>query len=245
MSRILVIGATSAIAHAVARKYASLGAQLVLVARDDKKLADCAADLRVRGAQRVDTLQADANDFAVQPAWIARAFDALQRVDVVLIAHGTLSDQNHCQQSVDALLQEFNTNALSAMTILTDIANRLEKQGHGTIAVISSVAGDRGRASNYVYGSAKAAVTTFLSGLRGRLQKAGVQVLTIKPGFVDTPMTAAFKKGVLWATPDQIADGIVHAIQKRRDVVYLPWFWRYIMLIICHIPELVFKRLPL
>ena len=111
--------------------------------------------------------------------------------------------------------------------------------------VISSVAGDRGRQSNYVYGSAKAAVTTFLQGLRNRLHPAGVQVLTVKPGFVDTPMTSAFPKGPLWASPEQIARGIHRAIQKRKDVVYLPGFWRLIMRVIREIPEAVFKRLSL
>jgi len=246
MSRILVIGATSAIAHACSRIYATRGAQLVLVGRSAEKLAGCADDLRVLGATRIEVLQAQANDFAAQPQWIDKAFDILQRIDVVLIAHGSLSNQAQCQQSVESLIEEFNTNALSAMAMLTLIANRMEKQGHGSIAVISSVAGDRGRPTNYVYGSAKAAKTAFLSGLRARLFKSGVNVVTIKPGFVDTPMTAAVPKGgPLWAKPDAVANGIVEAIEKRRSVVYLPWFWRYIMLIIQHIPEFVFKRLSL
>jgi short-subunit dehydrogenase len=246
MSRILVIGATSAIAHECSRIYAARGAQLVLVGRAAQKLADCANDLRVRGADRVEVLQADANDFSAQPQWIDKAFDILQRIDVVLIAHGTLSDQARCQQSVPSLIEEFNTNAVSAMAMLTLIANRMERQGHGAIAVISSVAGDRGRPTNYVYGSAKAALSAFLGGLRARLFKAGVHVVTVKPGFVDTPMTAALKKGgPLWARPDAVAAGVVQAIEKRRNVVYLPWFWQYIMLIIRLVPEFVFKRLNL
>jgi len=246
MSRILVIGATSAIAHATSRIYAARGAQLVLMGRSAQKLAASADDLRVLGAARVEVLQADANDFAAQPSLIDKAFEILQRIDVVLVAHGTLSDQAQCQLSVPALIEEFNTNALSAMAMLTLIANRMEQQGHGAIAVISSVAGDRGRPSNYVYGSAKAALTTFLGGLRARLFKSGVHVVTVKPGFVDTPMTAAIKKGgPLWAKPDVIAAGIVQSIEKRRNVVYLPWFWRYIMLIIQHVPEFIFKRLSL
>ncbi len=147
---------------------------------------------------------------------------------------------------MDALRREFDINALSTMSLLTTLANTFEARRRGTLAVISSVAGDRGRQSNYVYGSAKAAVTAFLSGLRQRLAKSNVDVLTIKPGFVDTPMTAAIaNKGALWAKPDQIADGIVHAIDKRRNVVYLPWFWWGIMQIIRHIPEFVFKKLKL
>jgi short-subunit dehydrogenase len=128
---------------------------------------------------------------------------------------------------------------------MTVAANRFEAQRHGTLAVISSVAGDRGRQSNYLYGSAKAAVTAFASGLRQRLTKVGVNVLTIKPGFVDTPMTRDFKKGALWATPEGIARGIVRATDRGRSVVYLPWFWLPIMLIIRHVPEFVFKRAKL
>jgi short-subunit dehydrogenase len=128
---------------------------------------------------------------------------------------------------------------------MTLAANRLEAQQHGTLAVISSVAGDRGRQSNYLYGAAKAAVSTFSSGLRQRLAKSGIDVVTIKPGFVDTPMTQNLKKGALWATPDNVARGIVSAIDRRRSVVYLPWFWSVIMLAIKHIPEPIFKRIKL
>jgi decaprenylphospho-beta-D-erythro-pentofuranosid-2-ulose 2-reductase len=131
------------------------------------------------------------------------------------------------------------------MSVLTHLANRFERQGFGTIAVISSVAGDRGRQSNYVYGAAKGAVSIFMQGLRNRLHPRGVQVLTIKPGFVDTPMTAAFPKGILWARPQQVARGICEAIEKKRDVVYLPWFWSPIMGVIRGLPEALFKRLRL
>jgi short-subunit dehydrogenase len=118
-------------------------------------------------------------------------------------------------------------------------------QGHGAIAVIGSVAGDRGRASNYVYGTAKAGLAAFTQGLRQRLSKSNVQVLLIKPGFVDTPMTQEFKKGFLWASPDQVAKDICRAVEKRKNVLYTPWFWALIMLIIQHIPESIFKRLKL
>ncbi|HXC65533.1 MAG TPA: SDR family NAD(P)-dependent oxidoreductase, partial [bacterium] len=123
--------------------------------------------------------------------------------------------------------------------------NRFEAQGRGCLAVISSVAGDRGRQSNYVYGTAKATVTAFLSGLRNRLFRSGVQVLTIKPGMVDTPMTAALKKGPLFASADTVAAGIVRAVDKRRDVVYVPGYWRLVMGVIKALPEGVFKRLKL
>jgi short-subunit dehydrogenase len=137
------------------------------------------------------------------------------------------------------------TNGTSVIALLTLLANRFEAQGHGTLAVIGSVAGDRGRQSNYVYGTAKGMLAIFLQGLRNRLHRRGVNVLTIKPGFVDTPMTAGFEKGPLWASPEQVASRIIVAIDKGWDVVYAPAFWRLIMLVITTIPERVFKRLSL
>ena len=134
---------------------------------------------------------------------------------------------------------------LSSLLLLMQLAQRFEQQGHGTLAVISSVAGDRGRQSNYVYGAAKGMLSIFLQGLRNRLQRHGVQVLTIKPGFVDTPMTAAFRKGLLWAQPETVAHGILKAINRGADVVYLPWFWLPVMLAIRLLPETMFKRLRL
>ena len=245
MRRILIVGATSAIAEATARLFAARGDALCLVGRDAGRLATIAADLGVRGAVRTATAALDVTDFAAHAAVIDDAERELGGLDTVLIAHGTLSNQSECEDSVDAMRREYDINALSVMALLTPIANRFAKQGFGDIAVISSVAGDRGRMSNYVYGSAKAAVTAFLSGLRQRLHKSGVNVLTIKPGFVDTPMTKDFPKGALWAQPDAVAQGIVKAIDKRRSVVYLPWFWSLIMLVIRNVPEFVFKRVKL
>ncbi|MDQ3267568.1 MAG: SDR family NAD(P)-dependent oxidoreductase, partial [Pseudomonadota bacterium] len=136
-------------------------------------------------------------------------------------------------------------NFLSVVSLLTLLANRFEEQGHGCLAVISSVAGDRGRQSNYFYGSAKGGLSVFLQGLRNRLASRGVQVLTIKPGFVDTPMTTGFKKGALWVGPNVIAAGIHRAIRRHSNEVYLPWFWWGIMTIIKAIPERIFKHLKL
>jgi short-subunit dehydrogenase len=138
------------------------------------------------------------------------------------------------------------TNGLSPISLCTLLAQRFEAQGHGCIAVITSVAGDRGRQSNYVYGTAKGMVSRFLEGLRNRLAAHGVAVVDIRPGFVDTPMTAAIvKKGPLWSQPDTLAAGIVRAIDAGRDIVYLPGYWRWIMGVIRHIPEPVFKRMRL
>jgi len=246
MRKILIIGATSAIAEAAARIFVTRGDALFLVARNAEHLRAVVADLNIRGAARADSATLDVTDFAAHDALIEKAERDLGGIDIALIAHGTLSDQAQCEQSVDAMRREFDVNALSTLALLTALANRMEARRGGTLAVISSVAGDRGRQSNYVYGAAKAAVSTFLGGLRQRLAKSGVTVLTIKPGFVDTPMTAGIaNKGALWAQPDRVAAGIVQAIDRGRNIVYLPWFWRWIMLVIRHIPEPLFKRLKL
>lgn len=243
--RILIVGATSAIAQACARRFAQRGDALFLTGRDAARLQAIAADLRVRGAGDVHTAMLDVVDDAACARVVEAAWRALDRIDVVLIAHGTLPDQAACEASPERTLEAFAVNATATIGLLTRIASRMAAQQHGCIAAISSVAGDRGRASNYVYGSAKAAVTAFLSGLRQRLAREGVDVLTIKSGFVDTPMTSAFRKGALWASPDRVAAGIVRAIDRRRGVVYVPWFWRPIMLVIRHIPEAVFRRIRL
>ena len=187
---------------------------------------------------------ADTRTHAASGPWRA-AWEVLGEVDVVLIAYGTLPDQRACEQNVAAALEAFEINALSTIGLLTHLANRFEQQEHGTIAVISSVAGDRGRQSNYVYGAAKGAVTIFLQGLRNRLHRAGVSVLTIKPGFVDTPMTAHLSKNALWSRPQAVAQAVHRAIRTHRNVVYVPGFWRLILLVIRSIPERVFKRLKL
>ena len=245
MRKVLIVGATSAIAEAVARLLAAQGDLLYLVGRRAEALEAIAADLRVRGAARVQTEVMDANAIERHAALLDNADVALGGLDTVLIAHGTLSDQAACQQSVALTFQELHTNALSVIALLTLIANHFEAQRVGTIAVISSVAGDRGRQSNYVYGTAKAAISTFLSGLRQRLYKSGVQVVTIKPGFVDTPMTRDFSKGLLWAKPERVARDIVRAMENGKDVVYTPGFWWAIMQLIKSIPEFVFRRLSL
>jgi short-subunit dehydrogenase len=243
MARVLIIGATSAIAIACARLFAARGDELVLAARNPDRLGQLAGDLKLRGASAVNTVGflaeagQDYEGFA-RETWA-------QGVDCLLLAHGSLPEQAECQDDVVATRREFETNCLSSISLLAAFAGRFAEQGYGTIAVISSVAGDRGRQSNYLYGSAKAALSSYTQGLRNRMQGRGVRVITLKPGFVDTPMTAGFEKGLLWAQPAQVAKGILRAIERGGDVVYLPWFWRYIMLIIRSIPERLFKRLSL
>ena len=245
MKRVLIFGATSAIARATARLFAERGDRLFLVARDAGKLEATARDLQSRGAEGVDYATADLADETGFETLLGRAAEALGGLDVALIAYGTLPEQGMLEGSPQATQEALHVNFTSVALLLTLLANQLAAQRSGTIAVISSVAGDRGRASNYVYGTAKGAVSLFLQGLRNRLHGSGVHVLTIKPGLVDTPMTAELKKNFLYAKPDQIAAGIISAIDKKRDVVYLPFFWRWIMLIIRALPEPLFKRLSL
>jgi decaprenylphospho-beta-D-erythro-pentofuranosid-2-ulose 2-reductase len=244
-AKVLIVGATSAIAEACARLLAARGAALYLVARHPQRTAAIAADLKVRGASTVDLELLDVNDFERHALMLEQAKRSLGGLDAVLIAHGTLSDQRACEESVELTLREISTNALSVVALATRVANHFAQQRSGSLVVLSSVAGDRGRASNYVYGSSKAMVSTFLSGLRQRLHGSGVNVITIKPGFVDTPMTAAFAKSRLWAQPETIAAGVVNAMERGRSVVYLPFFWRPIMLAVRMVPERLFRRLSL
>lgn len=244
-ANVFVFGATSAIAQATARLFAPAGGHFFLVARDAAKLKTVADDLIVRGAVSAATAVCAAGDFARHASIVEAAFRRLGRIDFALVAHGTLPDQEACSVSVDCLIEAFETNALSVMSLLTHLAGRFENQRSGTIGAIASVAGDRGRQSNYVYGAAKGAVAVYLQGLRNRLQPSGVRVLTVKPGFVDTPMTARFAKSLLWTTPERVARGIHDAVGNGRDVVYLPWFWRPIMRVLREIPEVFFKRMGL
>lgn len=246
MKKILIIGATSAIATACARLWAKDDATFFLVGRDGKKLQNIADDLIARGASEAYTNVADLCDFKSHDSTLQKCFTELEHVDVALIAHGTLPDQATCEQDVNVALQEFTSNGLSTIALLIPLANRMEKQGHGTIAVISSVAGDRGRPSNYLYGAAKASVTTFCEGLRARLFKQGIDVLTIKPGFVDTPMTQGLPlPGPLVSSPDKVAICIHKGIKRGSNTIYTPRYWSMIMLIIRLIPTVIFKKLSL
>ena len=243
--RVLICGATSAIAAAAARCLAESRDLLFLVARDRQKLDAIAADLRVRGAGQVETHVMDLADTAGHPGMIDECVRHLGGLDTLLVAYGTLPDQAACQQSFAAARAELETNFVSVVSLLTLVGNYLEQRRAGTIGVISSVAGDRGRQSNYVYGAAKGAVSIFMQGLRNRLHGAGVRVVTIKPGFVDTPMTAGFAKSPMWADAGSVGRGIYRALCRGNDFLYLPWFWRPIMWLIRLVPERLFKRLRL
>jgi short-subunit dehydrogenase len=241
-ARVLVIGAASAIATAVMREFAKRGARICLIGRRAEVLNANAADLGVRGASATEVIVLDANDISRHRSAMDAAWSTWSGIDVALIAHGVLPDQIKAQASVEYTLACLDTNARSVIALLTDLANRFESQRSGVIGVISSPAGDRGRASNYVYGAAKAAVTNFASGLRHRLAPAGVRVVTILPGFVDTPMTEGFRKGPLWTSPERIATDIVRSLERRNGTLYTPWFWRWIMLAVVHLPQRLFLR---
>ena len=243
--RILVLGGTSAIAVAVARELLAPDAQFFLVARNADKLDAVRKDLVTRGAAGVTTCVLDLDDIDAHQKMFTDVLQALGSIDLALIAHGVLGDQNEAQSNFPAAEAILHTNFISAVSLITWLANYFENAHQGTLAVISSVAGDRGRKSNYVYGASKAALNVFLDGVRNRIDRSGVQVLTIRPGFVATPMTAHLPQGPLFASPAQVARGIVKAIAARKDVVYVPGFWRPIMFVIRTVPEFVFKKLNL
>jgi short-subunit dehydrogenase len=244
-TRVLIVGATSAIAGETARVYAGYGARLFLTGRNAERLEAVAADLRVRGARAVETAVLDVTDRRRCDAVLEAAWAAFDGLDVALVAHGVLPDQARCQASAAETAEALEVNFVSTAALLTPLANRFEGARRGCIAVITSVAGDRGRQSNYVYGAAKGGLDRFVEGLRNRLFHAGVSVVTLRPGFVDTPMTAGMRHGLLFASARRAGRDIHRAIERRRDVAYIPWFWRPIMAIIRAIPEAMFKRLRL
>jgi len=245
MNKILIIGATSAIAESCAKIWSSRGESIFLVAKNKEKLDLLETNLKNQGSKDISSFLMDVNNLEDHKKMFDEAENKLKEINIVLIAHGTLSDQDECEKDVNKTIEEIKTNAISTIALLTEISNRFANNKSGIIAVISSVSGDRGRASNYVYGSAKAMVSTFTSGLRQRLNKYNVSVVTIKPGFVDTPMTKNMKKGLLWAKPSAVAAKIVSGIENRKDEIYVPSFWRVIMFFIKLIPNFVFKKIHL
>lgn len=240
---IIIVGATSAIAESVGRIWAARGESLYLLARRESLLQAIAEDFQVRGAGKVAFERFDIMDVASHAGALERAQAAIGRVDCVLVAHGSLPDQRACESDPDLAMRQMELNGVVAAGFLLRCASILEKQGCGRLAAITSVAAVRGRASNCVYGSAKALQATLLSGLRQRLARVGVAVVDIRPGLIDTPMTASFEKGALWATPSDIATAIVAAIDRGKAIAYVPWFWRWIMLAIRHLPDVAFRRM--
>jgi len=245
---VILCGATSAVAGALGRRLAARGWRLHLLGRDRVRLEQIAADQRVRGAAAVSFSFLDAADVAAIPGAFAEAVAMLPApLDGVIVCHGLLPDEAGRFLDPNELCRTIDINFTSVAVLLSLAAERLTERQGGFLAAISSVAGDRGRQSNFCYGSAKAGLSAWLSGLRNRLQPDGVRVLTIKPGIIDSPMTAGLTIGPtrLMTTPDAVAADIETAIIRGRDVVYTPWFWLPIMAVIRAIPEPVFKRLRL
>jgi short-subunit dehydrogenase len=243
MTRVVIFGANSAIAVACARLWARRGAHFCLVGRRGDALETVAADLRVRGAASVVTQVADLAQLDGLPALVERVRADLDGVDIALIAQGALTDEVRAERDFEYLREQLNLNAVAPMILMQSLASVMSEQGRGTLAVISSVAGDRGRALNGAYGSAKSAITSFASALRQRLSANGVNVLTIKPGSVDTPMTAQRPKGLLWSDTTTVARDIVSAVDRRASVLYTPRYWRLVMLLVRLIPERYFVNL--
>jgi short-subunit dehydrogenase len=243
--KILVLGATSGIAEATCRIWAEQGAQLFLVARNAEKLEAVAADLRARGAAYVGTAVADLDDTDKHADLLTHAINSLTGMDVAYLAHGILGDQLRAEQDFQHAAQIIHTNFVAPVSLLTWLANFCVQRHAGVLAVISSVAGDRGRKSNYLYGASKAGLTAFLGGLRNRIDREGVTVLTIKPGPVKTAMTAGMKGSEKFADPNKVAASIVKAIDSDADNLYVPFIWQPIMFVIRNIPDRIFKKLNL
>jgi decaprenylphospho-beta-D-erythro-pentofuranosid-2-ulose 2-reductase len=243
--KILVLGATSGIAEATCRIWAQQGAALFLVARNPEKLAAVAADLKTRGATYIDTAVADLDDTDQHPKLLSHAINSLGGMDVAYLAHGILGEQTKAEQDFNTAAQILHTNFVAPVSLLTWLANYCVQRHSGVLAVISSVAGDRGRKSNYLYGSSKAGLTAFLGGLRNRIDREGVTVLNIKPGPTATPMTASMPGADKFADVNAVARDIAAAIARKADNLYTPIKWGPIMWVIQHIPESVFKKLNL
>jgi short-subunit dehydrogenase len=242
-TRILVLGATSSIAMAFSRLFVKPDTHFFLVARNSVKLDSVARDLITRGAGSVMVRAMDLDDTSAHAPMLTEAVEGLGGLDLALIAHGVLGDQQIAQTDFAAAHAVLTTNLLSPVSLITWLANYFEAANDGTLAVISSVAGDRGRKSNYVYGASKGGLNIFLDGVRNRIDRAGVKVLTIRPGLVATPMTAHREPNALFATPTQTARAILRAMQTRKDIAYVPGFWAPIMWVARAIPEAIFKNL--
>ena len=243
---VVILGATSAIARAAAIELGRKGYDLILASRDLEENQALASDVQVRTGAKVSALPFEAEDVASHSAFFAQCREHFgDGLAGVILCFGYLDDQKTAQQDFNVARRTIDVNYTGAVSILELFAAHFEERRTGFICAVSSVAGDRGRQSNYLYGSAKAGLTAYLQGLRNRLYRSGVAVTTVKPGFVDTKMTFGKPNLMLVAPAEKAGKDIVRAALKGKDVVYTPWFWRYIMLIIRHVPEMVFKKLKL
>lgn len=243
MSYVLIVGAKSDIAKAIAREYAKNGYDLYLASRHSDSLSNLAKDIELRSSVKVEVKEFDMSDFNSHEKF----YNSLEPKPLgVIIVAGYMAEQKDCQSDFAKTLNTINVNYTGAVSLLNIITNDMEQNKNGFIIGVSSVAGDRGRKANYIYGSSKAAFSAYLSGLRNRLYESGVKVLTVKPGFVATKMTAGLDLPTkLTAQPEDVARDIYNAQQKGKDVLYTKGIWRFIMLIIKHIPEFIFKKMSI
>lgn len=241
--KIVVLGATSAIAKASCVSLAGRGATLYLTSRNLDEVARLASDLKVRYGTEVFYNTFDADNLEAHPAFFAQVLQEMGKIDGVLLAFGYLGDRKNLPAVSEQVLI-FKRNLIGAISILSLFADYFEQAKQGFILTISSIAGDRGRRKNYAYAAAKSGLSTYLQGLRNRLFASGVRVITVKPGFVDTPMTAGNPHMFLVADAQSVGQRIVKQLAKRGDVLYVPWFWRCIVLAVRLIPERLFKRMP-
>ncbi|MBW6419017.1 SDR family oxidoreductase [Celeribacter sp. PS-C1] len=240
----IILGATSSMARAMARRLAKEGAMLILCGRDMDDLAASAEDCKARGAAEALAMRFDARDSTSFGPIVERAVLKEGAINCAVFV-GSMPEQSVIDADpslIDGVVQDSH---IGPATFLSMLAPQMEARGQGTVVGVGSVAGDRGRIGNYVYGSAKAGFATYLSGLRNRLTRAGGHVVTVKPGFVDTAMTWGIEGMFLVASPDAVAKDILRAVAKKKNVIYTPFFWRYIMLIIRHIPEFIFKKMSI
>ncbi len=242
---VLILGATSRVARELAHRYAEAGLAVAVAARDVDEARRITADLAIRREVPAQAYAFDATDFDSHAPLLDAVEDALGPIEVAVVAFGDMGDQEAAQDDFAAARKVIDVNYTGAASICEALAGRMQPRGRGAIIGISSVAGDRGRQSNYFYGSAKGAFTLYLGGLRNRLHGHGVTVLTVRLGFVDTRMTYGMQTGIPIADPAAISRQIVDAVERGADDIYLPRFWRGIMGVIRVIPEKVFKRLSL
>lgn len=240
----LILGATSSMARALARKLAGRGAILLLAGRDMEDLESTAADCRHRGAALAEAHRFDARDPATFSPILER-MAALQGTPNAAVFVGSMPPQESIDADPSLLDTVVADNFTGPARLLHQLAPLLEERGCGTIVGVGSVAGDRGRVGNYVYGAAKAGFATYMSGMRNRLGRSGAHAITVKPGFVDTAMTWGLDGMFLVASPEAVADSILKAVEKNKNVLYTPFFWRYIMMIIRAIPEPVFRKMSI
>tara|TARA_B100000989_G_scaffold299003_1_gene291843 strand:- start:3173 stop:3910 length:738 start_codon:yes stop_codon:yes gene_type:complete len=244
--KIVIAGANSTIAKSCIKLWAKKGSELFLIGRKSSEMQAVSEQALKDGAREVSFFELDFLDFSANQNTLKAAInEKFQHIDLVFICYGTLPDQKGSLFDVNLLVEAVKVNGLSTILVSSFFGELLREQGFGKLAVVSSVAGDRGRSSNYIYGASKSLVSTFLSGMLQDLHSSGVSVLDIKPGFIDTKMTRNFNKSMIWISPDRAAKDICKSINKNKSVIYIPWFWRYIMMIIRNLPNFIFKRLKI